>query len=143
MQTIKAVQANRHLMPDEILKHLEGVEYVIMAAPVDEKYKETPINFTIFLNTHEALPEEVKEAVLDKFCQEYKITKRAHVVSGLQAVGFAESEQETPMPMLLVRPEDKQSVPHVYLHVIDFLGDSDDFVEAKRDNLTGWSYSYN
>jgi len=58
-------------------------------------------------------------------------------------VGFAISTaQDTPMPMLLVKPEDQRTIAHVPMHVIDFLADSDEFFEAKEKNLTGWSYSY-
>ncbi len=58
-------------------------------------------------------------------------------------VGFAMSTQETPMPILLVKPEDQKSIPYALMHVIDFLADSDNFYEAKEKSLTGWSYSYN
>ena len=47
------------------------------------------------------------------------------------------------MPILLVKPEDQQSIPYAVMHVIDFLADSENFYEAKNERLTGWSYSYN
>ena len=143
MQERKALETQRYLDTDEIDKHLEGVEYIIMAAPAPDVFKETPIHFTIFLNTHERLPADIKDAVFDKFCEENKITRTAELLSQFQAVGFSETGQETPMPMLLIKPEDIQSIPHTALHIIDFLGDSSEFDEAKIDSLTGWSYSYN
>ncbi len=138
----KALETQNYLSTDEIETHLEGVEYIIMAAPAPDQFKETPIHFTIFLNTRKRLPPGVKEAVLDKFCEENKITVTAEVLSQFQAVGFAATGQETPQPMLLIKPEDIQAIPHTALHVMDFLGDSTEFPEAKIDSLTGWSYSY-
>ncbi|MEA3373521.1 MAG: hypothetical protein U9Q62_07510 [Campylobacterota bacterium] len=143
MQKHEALETKHYFTPDEIQAKLAGVEYIIMAAPSPDHFKETPIHFTIFLNTHEALPEEIKGAVFEKFCEQYNIINTAHVMSALQAVAFAETRQETPMPMHLVKPEDQRTIPHVPLHVIDFLGDSSDFEQTKRDSLTGWSYSYN
>jgi len=57
-------------------------------------------------------------------------------------VGFAVTQQETPMPMLLIKPQDIKNVPHTYLHVIDFLASSKDFIEVTKKSLTGWSYIY-
>lgn len=137
------VLAKRYFEPAEIEAHLLGVEYVIMAAPAPDVFKETPIHFTIFLNTRDVLPEEIKTAVLEKFCSQYNITATAEVLSSLQAVAFAKTSQESPMPVFLVKPEDRMALPHTTMHVIDFLGDSPDFKETKEQNLTGWSYSYN
>jgi hypothetical protein len=140
----KSIRADKYLDTFEIQQHLQNVEYIIMATPSPEKYKATPLHFTIFLNTPEELPAEVKQPVLDKFCSDYKITNPTEVLSQLMPVGFAVSgEQDTPMPMLLVKQQDMTNVPHTPMHVIDFLADSDQFSEAKINNLTGWSYSYN
>ncbi|WP_428738023.1 hypothetical protein [Sulfurimonas sp.] len=140
----KAIKADKYLDTLEITKHLENVEYIIMATPSPDNYKETPIHFTIFLNTPEALPQEIKQPVLEKFCSDYKIENPTEVLSQLMPVGFAiSSTQDTPMPMLLVKQQDMASIPHTLMHVIDFLANSNEFDEAKIKNLTGWSYSYN
>jgi len=139
----KAIKTERYLSPDDIKKHLQNVEYIIMAAPAPEYFTETPIHFTIFLNTAEELPAEIQSAILDKFRQENSIGEPAELMSQLMPVGFAiSSAQETPMPMLLVKPEDQKSIPSTVMHVMDFLADSDAFNEAKKKSLTGWSYAY-
>lgn len=139
----KPIVTNTYLDPIEIAKHLKNVEYIIMAAPAPSNFKDTPLQFSIFLNTQDEFPENVKVAILDKFLNDYKIIKPASVMSQLMPVGFGKSTQDTPMPMLLVKPQDQQSVPSQIMHVIDFLGDSDEFNEAKSDSLSGWTYSYN
>ncbi len=137
----KAIKTDKYLSNTEIIKHLENVSYIIMAAPAPEHFKNTPIHFTIFLHTNEEIPKDIQEAVLHKFLQEQNIGEPAELMSQLMPVGFALSEaQETPMPMLLVKPEDQKSIPYAVMHVMDFLADSDAFNEAKKDNLTGWSY---
>lgn len=139
----KAIKTDHYLNQKEIKEHLKNVEYIIMAAPAPDTFKETPIHFTIFLHTDEKLPNEIQEAVLEKFRKEHKIGKPAELMSQLMPVGFAISKaHDTPMPMLLVKPEDQKSIPHAVMHVMDFLADSDAFNEAKKENLTGWSYSY-
>lgn len=139
---LEALNAKRYLSTEEIASQLEGVEYIIMATPAPEQFKETPIHITIFLNTQEELPIGIKEAVFDKFCDEHRITRTDAVLSQMMPVGLAATAQETPMPLLLIKAEDVHAVPHTFLHVIDFLGDSTEFKEAKEDSLTGWSYSY-
>jgi len=139
----KAIKTERYLSKEAIQKHLQNVEYIIMAAPAPEHFKDTPIHFTIFLNTDENLPAEIQTAILDKFRQENKIGEPKELMSQLMPVGFAVSQaQDTPMPMLLVKPEDQRTIPYTIMHVMDFLADSDEFYEAKEKNLTGWSYSY-
>ncbi|MDD2905613.1 MAG: hypothetical protein PHH41_05050 [Sulfurimonas sp.] len=138
-----AIKTERYFDNIEISQHLLNVEYIIMVAPAPEKFKQTPIHFTLFLNTSEHLPHEVQEAVLGKFLYENKIGNPAELMSQLMPVGFGMSTQETAMPMLLVKPEDRATIPHVPMFVMDFLADSDNFDEAKIKNLTGWSYSYN
>jgi len=139
----KAIKTDQYLTNEEIKKHLQNVEYIVMAAPAPEHFKETPIHFTLFLNTDEQLPKDIQEAVLEKFLQENNIGKPAELMSQLMPVGFALSKaQDTPMPMLLVKQEDQRSIPFAVMHVMDFLADSDAFNEAKEKNLTGWSYVY-
>lgn len=138
-----AIKTNKYFDPIEISKHLENVEYILMAAPAPDYFKETPIHFTIFLNTSDALPKEIQNAILKKFLEENKIGKPVELMSQIMPVGFAQSSQETAMPMLLVKPEDQKSIPYAIMHVMDFLADSDNFTEAKENSLTGWSYSYN
>ncbi|QOY52587.1 hypothetical protein [Candidatus Sulfurimonas baltica] len=139
----KAIKTDKYFTLNEISKHLENVEYIIMAAPAPSKFKDTPIQFTIFLNTDEKLPQDVKDAILDKFLDENSMKNPIEVMSQLMPVGFSMSAQDTPMPLLLVSPEDQRSIPYSVMHVMDFLADSDNFYEAKTHKLTGWSYSYN
>ena len=143
MPIANAIVTDKYFDPIEIKQHLKNVEYIIMAAPAPSKFTATPIQFSIFLNTDEQLPREIQEAIFDKFLDENKITNPIEVMSALMPVGFAMSQQETPMPLLLIKPEDQQSIPSTTMHVFDFLADSDNFFEAKVEKLTGWSYSYN
>jgi hypothetical protein len=139
----QAIKTERYLSLEDIQKHLQNVEYIIMAAPAPEKFTKTPIHFTIFLNTADAIPQDIQTAILEKFTDEHKIGEPTELLSQIMPVGFAVSTaQDTPMPMLLVKPEDQRSIPHVPMHVMDFLADSDEFYEAKEKSLTGWSYSY-
>ena len=139
----QAIKTEKYLDPQQIQEHLKNVEYIIMAAPAPEHFKQTPIHFTIFFNTDEKLPKEIQDAILEKFLQDHKIGKPSELMSQLMPVGFGvSSAQDTPMPMLLVKPQDQRSIVHAVMHVMDFLADSEEFNEAKRDNLTGWSYSY-
>ncbi|MBA1432824.1 MAG: hypothetical protein FAF04_04355 [Epsilonproteobacteria bacterium] len=139
----QSIKTEKYLTQQEIQKHLQNVEYIIMAAPAPEHFKATPIHFTIFLNTADAIPEDIQKAILNKFRAEHKIKEPAELLSQIMPVGFAvSSAQDTPMPMLLVKPEDQRSIPHVPMHVMDFLADSDEFYEAKEKSLTGWSYAY-
>ncbi len=138
----ESIKTLHYLSPQEIDDLLKNVEYIIMAAPAPDHFEDAPIHFTIFLNTTQELPESVKDAVLEKFLDENGIRNPQHVMSKLAPVGFATTKQSSPMPMLLIQPQDIYSIPHKFLHVIDFLGDSDEYEEVKRDSLTGWSYTY-
>ncbi len=139
----KAIKTTRYLDTLEIKKLLKNVEYIIMATPAPDKFASyAPIHFTIFLNTEEELPEGVKEAVLEKFMEENGIKNPIHVMSKLSPVGFAQTQQDTPMPMLLIKMQDILSIPHKNIHVIDFLANSDNFDEVKNNALTGWTYAY-
>ena len=136
----QAIKTQSYLSVEEIQTLLENIEYVIMAAPAPEHFKKTPLHVTIFLNTSEHYSQEIKDMIFDKFCQDYKITASAEVMSQIMPVGFAKTTHDTPMPMLLVKPQDQNSIPSVPLHVIDFLADSDEFEEVTQKYLTGWSY---
>ena len=139
----KAIVTDTYLNKDEITQHLKDVEYIILAAPAPSRFKDTPIQFTIFLNTSDELPHNIKDIVLEKFLQENKIFNPKEVMSKLMPVGFGKSQQDTPMPLLLIKPEDQNSIPYTLMHTIDFLADADGFNEVKNDKLIGWSYSYN
>lgn len=137
----EAIKTLRYLSTNEITEYLEGVEYIIMASPSPDQFKETPIHFTIFLNTSDKLPKEIQKAVFKKFLDENGIKNPAEVMSEIMPVGFSLGNYETHMPMLLVKPEDISTIPYVSMFVMDFLADSDNFAEAKEKSLTGWSYS--
>ncbi|NOQ32257.1 MAG: hypothetical protein GQ570_14165 [Helicobacteraceae bacterium] len=140
---IKPLETEKFLTTNEIELHLVGVEYIIMASPSLRETKTSPVQFTIFLNTSEKLPLEVKEAVLKKFCDQYSIVNICDVLSELAPVAFAKTTtQESIMPLHLFKEEEIKNIPNTKIHVIDFEGNSDQFKEAK-DGLTGWSYSYN
>ncbi|MCD6191109.1 MAG: hypothetical protein J7K14_06185 [Sulfurimonas sp.] len=138
-----AIVTDKYFDPLEISNHLKNVEYIIMAAPAPEQFKKTPIQFTIFLNTQDRLPQDVQEAVFGKFLEENGIKNPDKIMSQLMPVGFSMSQQDTAMPLLLVKKEDQTSIPNIPMHVYDFLADSDNFFEAKQEKLTGWTYSYN
>ncbi len=142
MEKKKAIRAHNYLEKSEILKHLSDVEYIIMATPNPDALSKFPIHFTIFLNTEE-LPYEVRDAVLDQFCEQYEITSKDSVISQVAKVGFAQTDEDTLMPMHLFKPDAQKEIPHVNLHLIDFIGDANSFDEVKNDGHTGWSYSYN
>ena len=142
MPVANAIVTDKYFDPVEINNHLNNVEYIIMAAPAPEHFAQTPIHFTIFLNTADELPQDVKDAVLDKFLDDNSIKNPKELLSQLMPVGFSMSQQDTAMPLLLIKPEDQQSIPYKLMHVMDFLADSDNFFEAKQEKLTGWTYSY-
>ena len=143
MPVANAIITDKYFDPIEITEHLKNVEYIIMAAPAPEQFKETPIHFSIFLNTQDKLPKDVQEAIFGKFLEENGIRNPDKIMSQLMPVGFSMSQQDTAMPLLLVKQEDQASIPNRLLHVYDFLADSDKFFEAKQEKLTGWTYSYN
>lgn len=141
MQEVQPLKVHSYLSQSDIEKHLEGVEYIMMAAP-SLISKGLPIHFTIILNTAEIIPEEVKPLILEKFCREHNITQTSHVLSNRERIAFALTSQETPMPKHIIDDAEANTIPWTLLHIIDFLGDADGFKEAK-DGLSGWSYSYN
>lgn len=141
MQEMQALKVHSYLSQSEIAHHLEGVEFIMMAGP-SMMAEGHPIHFTIILNTADVIPEEVKPLILEKFCREYNITATSHVLNNRERIAFALTTQETPMPKHIVDDAEANSIPWTLLHIIDFLGDSEGFKEAK-DGLNGWSYSYN
>lgn len=141
MQEMQALKVNSYLSPGEIVNLLEKVEYIVMASP-SMMVDELPIHFTIILNTSDVIPEEVKPLILEKFCRELGITKTTHMLSNRERIAFAMTTQETPMPKHIVDDAEANTIPWTLLHIIDFLGDSNGFKEAK-DGFSGWSYSYN
>jgi hypothetical protein len=142
MFEVKPLNINSYLSATEIQKHLENVDYIIMAAPSMMAAPELPLHFTLFLNTQENIPEEIRPKLLEKFCNEHGITETSHVLSNLERIAFAMTSQETPMPRHLLDDAEANQIPWRLMHIIDFLGDSQEFQEAK-DGLSGWSYSYN
>lgn len=139
----KAIKTDKYFDKTEIQEHLNNVEYIIMAAPAPTHFKNSPIHFTIFLNTNERFSQDIKDAILDKFMDENSIKNPIEIMSQPMPVGFSISLQDTPMPLLLVKAQDQAEIPHAIMHVIDFLADSDSYIQAKIHQLTGWSYSYN
>ncbi|WP_295054999.1 hypothetical protein [Sulfuricurvum sp.] len=140
MQEMQPLKVNSYLSAGEIKTLLENVEYVLMASP-SMMTDEHPIHFSIILNTSDVIPEEVKPLILEKFCRELGITATSHILSNRERIAFALTTQETPMPRHIVDDAEANTIPWTLLHIIDFLGDSQGFKEAK-DGLSGWSYSY-
>jgi len=141
MQEMQPLKVNSYLSAGEIKTLLENVEYILMATP-SMMVDELPIHFTIILNTSDIIPDEVKPLILEKFSRELGISATSHVLSNRERIAFAMTTQDTPMPKHIVDDAEANSIPWTLLHIIDFLGDSDGFKEAK-DGLSGWSYSYN
>jgi len=141
MITAEAIKANKYMTKEDIDAHLEGVEYIIMAAPNPDNHPQSPIHFSIFLNTSDVIPQEIQHQIIQKFADQYKITNIANMFSQLDDVAFALTNIDTPMPMHLFKEDDKNNFDSVKLHIIDFLADSEGFNEPKQGQ-TGWSYSY-
>ncbi len=105
----------------------------------------TPINdrslhVSIFLNTKEKLSDNIQKEILQKFYHDYDFFDIDELLSQLMNVGFANTSHDTAMPMLLLTPQDKISIPNIILHVMDFLANSNDFKDIVAKKLTGWSY---
>ncbi|WP_345987380.1 hypothetical protein WCX18_09660 [Sulfurimonas sp. HSL1-2] len=141
-QEHQALKTEQYLNPAEITAHLEGVEYIVMAAPAVRDTAKAPIHFTLFLNTADNLPADIQQAVLDKFADQYGFRNIADLFSQPDRVAFAVTTQETPMPLHLFKPEDKMRLPSTVMFVMDFEADSDNFPEVKEKQLTGWTYAY-
>lgn len=143
MPEAKALQTTGYLNKEEIDKYINGVEYIIMAAPAPEYFSQTPIHFTIFLNTADNLPPHIAGAVLEKFLREHSISQPQNLLSQLMGVGFGIGNHDTHMPLLIIKPQDLVQIPHTTMFVMDFLADSNNFNEVKEHSLSGWTYKYN
>ena len=143
MPVAESIATKKYLDIIEIKQHLKNVEYIIMAAPSPEHFKQNPLHITIFLNTSENLPKEIQEEIFKKFLAQEKITDPIELLSQIMPVGFSLGAQDTPMPLLIVKKEDMADIPHTPMLVMDFLADSQNFFEAKVEKLIGWTYSYN
>ena len=138
----KPLHTKSYLSIGEIDTLLENVDYIIMAAPSLLNAPKLPLHFTIILNTSDMIPQEIKEQLLKKFCAELDITQTSDVLSNRERIAFALTTQDTPMPHHIIDDVQATEIPWKLLHIIDFLGESEEFQEAK-DGLSGWSYSYN
>jgi len=136
------IQTNSYMNEEEIQAHLEGVEYIIMASPSSRADAKAPIHFTIFLNTADTIPHDIQEQIFNKFVDELQVTAAYDIMSVLQKVGFARTNQDTPMPMHLFKEEDQKNIPHTMMHIMDFEGDAEGFENVKTQSQTGWSYAY-
>lgn len=143
MPVAESIATQKYLDVIEIHSHLKNVEYIIMATAAPDAFKDTPIHFTIFLNTSDDIPQDIQKDIFDKFLKNEGIYKPAEIMIRIMPVGFSKGAQDTPMPLLIVRKEDMSAIPNTPMLVMDFLADSDNFYEAKVEKLTGWTYSYN
>ncbi len=143
MPVAQSIATEKYLDVIEIHSHLKNIEYIIMAASAPDAFPNTPIHFSIFLNTSDDIPQEVQKEIFDKFLQNEGIKNPAEIMIRVMPVGFSKGAQDTPMPLLIVRQEDMSAIPNTPILVMDFLADSDNFYEAKVEKLTGWTYSYN
>ena len=140
-----------NINPEEILKNekwldiieiksaLEGVSFIVMAAPTNFEGKSERVHFSLFLNTQDNLPSDIAHNVLEKFAFEHKISDIADVRNGQVETGFAQTHQEMPMPIPLEDSAETSSIP---MYLIDFTGKSDLFPQA-TEGMTGWSYVKN
>ncbi len=142
MTEIKPLSVNTYLSHNEIQALLENVDFIVMASPSLQSAPDPSLHFTFILNTAEAIPDPIKAQLLEKFCFDYNITDMKHVLNNRERIAFAMTSQNTPMPRHLIDDAEANTIPWTLLHIIDFLGESEDFQEAK-DGLSGWSYSYN
>ncbi|MCK4737255.1 MAG: hypothetical protein KAT10_01740, partial [Sulfurimonas sp.] len=139
MPVAQSIATEKYLDIIEIQSHLKDVEYIIMAAPAPDTFKDTPIHFTIFLNTSENIPQEIQEEIFNKFLQNEGIVSPAEIMIHVMPVGFSKGAQDTPMPLLIVRQEDMNAITNTPMLVMDFLADSDNFEQTKKHSLTGWT----
>ena len=142
MAEIKPLSINTYLSHREIQELLENVDFIVMASPSLQSEPDPSLHFTFILNTADLIPDPIKEQLLEKFCFDYNITDMKHVLNNRERIAFAMTSQETPMPRHIIDDAEANTIPWTLLHIIDFLGESKDFQEAK-DGLSGWSYSYN
>jgi hypothetical protein len=142
MQAYPAIKVEDYLHLETVEKNLENVSYIIFVAPVTGENLPA-LHVTLFFNTKEKIPNEIAVQIFDKFCNDFEMKNIQKTLSDLLPVGFAKtSVHETPMPMLLVKQQERMSIPNRPMYVIDFLADSSQFQEAQTRELTGWSYVY-
>jgi hypothetical protein len=142
MAEIKPLSINTYLSHNEIQTLLENVDFIVMASPSLQSAPEPSLHFTFILNTADKIPDPIKDQLLEKFCFDYNIMNTKHVLNNRERIAFAMTSQDTPMPRHIIDDAQANTIPWTLLHIIDFLGESEDFQEAK-DGLSGWSYSYN
>ena len=142
MPVAQSIETQKYYDIIEIKQNLKNVEYIIMAQPAPKQFADTPIHFTIFLNTSENIPKEIQDDIFNRFLNNEGIYNTKELMMRIMPVGFSLGAQDTPMPLLIVRPEDMQEIPNTPMFVMDFLADSENFMEAKTHALTGWTYSY-
>ncbi|HEX5669973.1 MAG TPA: hypothetical protein VFX66_00440 [Sulfuricurvum sp.] len=142
MTEIKPLSIGSYLSHNEIQTLLEKVDFIMMASPSLQSAPDPSLHFTIILNTSDLIPDTIKQQLLEKFCSDYNITDMKHVLNNRERIAFAITSQDTPMPRHLIDDAEANTIPWALLHIIDFLGESEGFQEAK-DGLSGWSYSYN
>jgi hypothetical protein len=140
-----------NINPEDVLKNekwldiieintlLDGISHIIMAAPTVFEGKSERIHFALFLNTQDDLPAEIARNILEKFAFEHQITEIREFQSSPVPTGFAQTHQETPMPIPL---EDSTEAVGVTMYLISFTGKSPLFAQA-HEGLTGWSYVRN
>ena len=143
MPVAESIATQKYYDIIEIKSHLKNVEYIIMAQPAPKQFNDSPIHFTIFLNTSENIPKEIQDDIFNRFLKNEGIYNPKELMMRIMPVGFSLGAQDTPMPLLIVRPEDMREIPNTPMLVMDFLADSENFIEAKTHALTGWTYSYN
>ncbi|MFA6760044.1 MAG: hypothetical protein WCR69_03235 [Sulfuricurvum sp.] len=140
--SIEAIKTIRYLEHSEIVEYLDGVQFIIMTEPSPSSFVGTPLHFSLFLHTSEALPPHIVTAVLDKFVKDYEISNVQKVIAEPMSVGFSVGTQETHMPLLITKSDELSSIPHITMFVIDFVGDSPNFENAKK-GFSGWVYVRN
>ena len=136
------LKTEKWLSKAEIDKNLENVEYIVMAAPTMEDDASTPIHFTIYLNTQDALPDDIAEQVFNKFAHEYEITKVTKMFNGLGKVAFSLNDRDTAMPVYIMDQQFEGELDSTQMHLFDFEGNAKGFKECKTQGKTGWTYSY-
>lgn len=140
MKEAKVLHTDRYLSLEEIEKNLDGIEYIIMAEPAPHQFKDTPIHFSIFLNTKDTLPEDISKMVFQKLLRENSIKNPKELLFGKKGVGFGVTAEKTAMPLLLIEQKDILCIPHTTMYIYDFLAEADGYEEVSKHNLTGWSY---
>lgn len=140
MNEIKPLHVHSYLNQTQIDTLLENVDYIIMATPSMLDKPALPIHFSIILNTLDSIPNNIKPKIIEKFCIENNINITSDLIFEPAHIAFAQTTQETPMPRHLIEINEINSIPSRKLQLIDFLGNSENFTEAKN-GLTGWSYN--